>query len=71
MKNEISKSVPKLRSATSEKEHSPARRPPLFPSAASTVLQNAVASADRKIDDLVYEPDGLTPEEIALVGAGK
>ena len=30
-------------------------------------LQNAVDSTDRKIDDLVYELYGLTPEEIALV----
>ena len=31
------------------------------------VLQNAVDSTDRKIDDLVYELYGLTPEEIAIV----
>ena len=45
--------VPKLRSAKHEKERG--------------VLQNAVDSADRKIDDIVYELYALTPEEIALV----
>ena len=45
--------VPKLRVAKNEKERG--------------VLQNAVDSADRKIDDLVYELYGLTPDEIALV----
>ena len=49
--------VPKLRAATSEKERA--------------VLQNAVASTDRKIDDLVYALYALTPEEIALVEGGK
>ena len=33
------------------------------------MLQNAVASTDRKIDDIVYQLYGLTPEEIALVEA--
>ncbi|MEO6740572.1 MAG: hypothetical protein ABIP20_09985 [Chthoniobacteraceae bacterium] len=45
--------VPKLRGAKHEKERG--------------VLQNAVDSTDRKIDDLVYELYGLTPDEIALV----
>ena len=45
--------VPKLRGAKNEKERG--------------VLQNAVASTDRKIDELVYELYGLTPDEIALV----
>ncbi|MCY7290431.1 MAG: hypothetical protein LH624_19870 [Cryobacterium sp.] len=45
--------VPKLRAAKNEKE--------------CGVLQNAVDSTDRKIDDLVYELYALTPEEIALV----
>ena len=45
--------VPKLRVATSEKERA--------------VLQNAVATTDRKIDELVYALYALTPEEIALV----
>ena len=45
--------VPKLRAAKHEKERG--------------VLQNAVDSADRKIDDIVYELYALTPEEIALV----
>ena len=49
--------VPKLRAAASEKERA--------------VLQNAVASTDRKIDDLVYALYALTPEEIALVEGGK
>ena len=31
------------------------------------VLQNAVDSTDRKLDGLVYDLYGLTPEEIALV----
>ena len=35
------------------------------------VLQNAVASTDRKIDELVYALYALTPEEIALVEGGK
>ena len=46
--------TPKLRAATSEKERA--------------VLQNAVASTDRKIDELTYQLYELTPEEIALVG---
>lgn len=33
--------------------------------------QNAVTSTDRKIDDIVYELYDLTPEERALVEAGK
>ena len=45
--------VPKLRAAKSEKERG--------------VLQNAVDSTDRKIDDIVYDIYGLTPDEIALV----
>ena len=48
--------VPKLRgakNAKNEKERG--------------VLQNAVDSTDRKIDDLVYELYALTPEEIGLV----
>ena len=45
--------VPKLRSAKNEKERG--------------VLQNAVDSTDRKLDDLVYDIYALTPEEIALV----
>ena len=45
--------VPKLRGAKNGKERG--------------VLQNAVDSTDRKIDDLVYEFHGLTPDEIALV----
>lgn len=45
--------VPKLRTAASEKERA--------------VLQNAVASTDRKIDELTYQLYELTPEEIALV----
>ena len=49
--------VPKLRSAKHEKERG--------------VLQNAVDSTDRKIDDLVYELYALTPDEIALVEQGK
>ena len=50
--------VPKLRVAKNEKERG--------------VLQNAVDSTDRKLDDLVYALDALTPEEIALVeGTGK
>ena len=49
--------VPKLRTATSEKERA--------------VLQNAVATTDRKIDDLVYALYALTPEEIALVEGAK
>ena len=50
--------VPKLRAATSEKVRA--------------VLQNAVASTDRKIDELTYQLYGITPEEIALVeSAGK
>jgi hypothetical protein len=49
--------VPKLRAETRERERA--------------VLQNAVDSTDRKIDDLVYEHYGLTPEEIALVENGK
>ena len=49
--------VPKLRAATGEKERA--------------VLQNAVASTDRKIDELVYALYALTPEEIALVEGGK
>ena len=53
MKQRISALVPKLRAATSEKERA--------------VLQNAVASTDRKIDELTYQLYGLTPEEIALV----
>ena len=57
MKQRISALVPKLRAATSEKERA--------------VLQNAVASTDRKIDDIVYELYDLTPEERALVEAGK
>ena len=48
--------VPKLRAAVSEKERA--------------VLQNAVASTDRKIDELVYALYALTPEEIALVEGG-
>ncbi|MEO6740577.1 MAG: DNA methyltransferase [Chthoniobacteraceae bacterium] len=49
--------VPKLRGAKNEKERG--------------VLQNAVDSTDRKIDDLVYELYALTPEEIALVEGTK
>ena len=49
--------VPKLRSAKNEKERG--------------VLQNAVDSADRKIDDIVYDIYGLTPDEIALVEGGE
>ena len=49
--------VPKLRAAANEKERA--------------VLQNAVASTDRKIDELVYQLYALTPEEIALVEGGK
>ena len=45
--------MPKLRGAKNEKERG--------------LLQNAVNSTDRKIDDLVYELYGLTPDEIALV----
>ena len=45
--------VPKLRAAKHEKERG--------------LLQNAVNSTDRKIDDLVYDIYGLTPDEIALV----
>ena len=45
--------VPKLRAETRERERA--------------VLANAVQTTDRKIDDLVYELYGLTPEEIALV----
>ena len=45
--------VPKLRAAKNEKERA--------------VLQNAVDSTDRKIDNLVYDLYGLTPDEIALV----
>ena len=45
--------VPKLRGAKNEKERG--------------VLQNAVDSTDRKIDDLVYAHYALTPDEIALV----
>ena len=45
--------VPKLRGAKNEKERG--------------VLQNAVDSTDRKIDDLVYDIYALTPDEIALV----
>ena len=48
--------VPKLRTAVNEKELSPAHRPPLFPSDASAVLQKAVASTDRRIDQLAYQP---------------
>ena len=59
--------VPALRAETRERELSPTRRPPLFPSAASAVLANAVQPTDRKIDDLVYDIYGLTKEEIALV----
>ena len=57
MTNEISRPVPKLRAAGSEKERA--------------VLQNAVVSTDRKIDNIVYQLYGLTPEEIALVEAEK
>ena len=49
--------VPKLRAAKNEKERG--------------VLQNAVDSADRKIDDIVYDLYGLTPDEIALVEGGE
>ena len=50
--------MPKLRAAKNEKERG--------------VLQNAVASTDRKIDDIVYDIYALTPDEIALVeGTGK
>ena len=49
--------VPKLRSAKNEKERG--------------VLQNAVDSADRKIDDIVYDIYALTPDEIALVEGGE
>jgi hypothetical protein len=45
--------VPKLRAETREREQA--------------VLQNAVTATDRKIDELVYELYGLTPEEISLV----
>ena len=45
--------MPKLRVAKHEKERG--------------VIQNAVDSADRKIDDLVYDIYALTPDEIALV----
>ena len=45
--------MPKLRVAKHEKERG--------------VIQNAVDSADRKIDDLVYALYVLTPDEIALV----
>ena len=45
--------VPKLRGAKNKKERG--------------VLQNAVDSTDRKIDDLVDELYALTPDEIALV----
>ena len=45
--------VPNLRGAKNEKERG--------------VLQNAVDSTDRKIDDIVYDIYGLTPDEIALV----
>ncbi len=44
---------PMLRAAKHEKERG--------------VLQNAVDSTDRKIDDLVYDLYGLTPDEIVLV----
>ena len=57
MKQRILALVPKLRAATNEKERA--------------VLQNAVASTDRKIDGLVYALYALTPEEIALVEGGK
>ena len=49
--------VPKLRSAKHEKERG--------------VLQNAVDSTDRKIDNIVYAIYGLTHEEIALVEGGE
>ena len=49
--------VPKLRGAKNEKERG--------------VLQNAVDSADRKIDDIVYDIYALTPDEIALVEGGE
>ena len=49
--------VPKLRAAASEKERA--------------VLQNAVASTVRKIDELTYQLYDLTPEEITLVEAEK
>ena len=49
--------VPKLRAATSGRERA--------------VLQNAVASTDRRIDNIVYELYALTPEEIALVEGAK
>ena len=45
--------MPELLAAKNEKERG--------------VLQNAVDSADRKIDDLVYELYALTPDELALV----
>ena len=45
--------VPKLRVETRERERA--------------VLANAVQTTDRKIDELVYDLYGLTPEEIALV----
>jgi len=32
-----------------------------------SILQNAVSATDRRIDALVYELYGLSPEEIALV----
>ena len=44
--------MPELLAAKNEKERG--------------VLQNAVDSADRKIDDLVYALYALTPEEIGL-----
>ena len=49
--------VPKLRAETRERERA--------------VLANAVQTTDRKIDDIVYELYGLTPEEIALVEGQK
>ena len=49
--------VPKLRVAKNEKERG--------------VLQNAVDSTDRKLDDLVYDIYALTPDEIALVEGGE
>jgi hypothetical protein len=45
--------TPKLRGATSEAE--------------KAVLQNAVTTIDREIDNLVYELYGLTSDEIAIV----
>ena len=49
--------VPRLHSAKNGKERA--------------VLQNAVNSTDRKIDDLVDDIYFLTPDEIALVEQGR